>query len=99
MSDVYVVMGREFYSSWPVRVFTDEAAAEAFAGSLRRRYLSAQEINSSDIEQSRALGDSVVEPKDCAARRAQEEMRAHDPRAGGLELTWDVEAVPMEPRL
>lgn len=94
MNTVYVVMGHEFYSSWPVRVFRDSADAQEFANELARQYDELRKPIDADRAQAAEFG--VEDVTVIADSRACDAIRASglDPRAGGLELQWGVHEVP-----
>jgi len=87
-------MGREFYSSWPVRVFQDEGKARSFSDLLNTTYETLRIPIPVDQDVSRLLLDTSVTivADDRAAREIRE--RGLDLKAGGLDLTWEAIEVP-----
>jgi hypothetical protein len=93
----WVVMGREFYSSWPVRVFKDESAAKEFASSLVSAYEELRKPTEEDRTRAkRHERDFEGYLKVISDNRAQNALkeRGLDPQAGGLDLSWKVIEVP-----
>lgn len=96
----WVVMGREFYSSWPVRVFQDEGDARAFARQLTDKFEELRKSTDADRAQAAAYGWETTDDgcRSLADDRALREIRALglDPKAGGLDVSWDAVEVPDE---
>lgn len=97
MSEVYVVVGHEFYASWVVRAFMQRSEAEGFASRLSARY---EELRVPTAADRVDLDGTDTAPEWVQSNADQRALRqiveeGLDPEAGGLEVTWHCVAVPL----